>query len=58
MNPEKRTMLPRIAFTSFAGRYREPALQEGFEDIVKVDFMVCRARMPCVVDYLFSHATR
>ncbi|KAJ4987269.1 polynucleotide kinase 3 phosphatase [Stagonosporopsis vannaccii] len=37
-NPEKRTMLPKLAFTSFASRYREPRLEEGFKDIVKVDF--------------------
>ncbi|KAJ9658113.1 DNA kinase/phosphatase Pnk1 [Coniosporium apollinis] len=39
MNPEKRTMLPRLAFTGFASRYREPKLEEGFQDITKVDFM-------------------
>ncbi|KAF1991288.1 DNA kinase/phosphatase Pnk1 [Aulographum hederae CBS 113979] len=39
MNPEKRTMLPKVAFTSFTSRYKEPALTEGFEDIVKVDFI-------------------
>ncbi|KAF2204780.1 PNK3P-domain-containing protein [Delitschia confertaspora ATCC 74209] len=38
-NPEKRTILPRLAFTGFASRYREPQLNEGFEDITKIDFM-------------------
>lgn len=40
MNPEKRAMLPKLAFTGFASRYREPKLDEGFQDITKVDFMV------------------
>ncbi|OCK77416.1 PNK3P-domain-containing protein [Lepidopterella palustris CBS 459.81] len=38
MNPEKRTILPKLAFTGFASRYREPKLEEGFEDITKVEF--------------------
>ena len=38
MNPEKRTMLPKVAFTGFAARYREPKLSDGFQDITKVDF--------------------
>ena len=44
MNPEKRTMLPKMAFTGFAARYREPRVEEGFQDITKVDFKVCSAR--------------
>lgn len=38
MNPEDRTQLPKMAFTSFTGRYREPTLDEGFQDITKVAF--------------------
>ncbi|KAI1630107.1 polynucleotide kinase 3 phosphatase-domain-containing protein [Exophiala viscosa] len=38
MNPEKRTMLPGIAFRSFMQRLQDPSLKEGFEDIYKVDF--------------------
>ncbi|KAJ9619534.1 DNA kinase/phosphatase Pnk1 [Taxawa tesnikishii (nom. ined.)] len=38
MNPESRTMLPKVAFTGFASRYREPTLEEGFQDITKIDF--------------------
>lgn len=34
-------MLPKLAFNSFAARYRIPQLKEGFQDIAKVDFMVC-----------------
>ncbi|KAJ8109817.1 hypothetical protein OPT61_g7175 [Boeremia exigua] len=37
-NPEKRSMLPKLAFTSFASRYRAPKLEEGFKEIIKVDF--------------------
>ncbi|UPX17183.1 DNA kinase/phosphatase Pnk1, variant 2 [Ascochyta rabiei] len=37
-NPENRTMLPKIAFTSFASRHRAPKLEEGFQEIIKVDF--------------------
>lgn len=38
MNPESRTMLPKMAFTGFASRYREPTADEGFDDITKVNF--------------------
>ncbi|CAO2658788.1 Nn.00g065110.m01.CDS01 [Neocucurbitaria sp. VM-36] len=38
VNPESRTILPKLAFTGFASRYREPKATEGFEDILKVDF--------------------
>ncbi|KXL43394.1 MAG: hypothetical protein FE78DRAFT_152389 [Acidomyces sp. 'richmondensis'] len=38
MNPEQRTLLPKIAFSSFVSRYQEPKLEEGFEDITRVDF--------------------
>lgn len=37
-NPESRTSLPGIAFGDFARRFREPALDEGFEDIIPVKF--------------------
>lgn len=33
-------MLPKMAFTGFAARYREPKVEEGFQDITKVDFKV------------------
>jgi bifunctional polynucleotide phosphatase/kinase len=48
MNPEKRTILPKVAFTGFASRYREPRDDEGFQDITKVDFKV-RDRATCNV---------
>lgn len=38
MNPEGREMLPRMAFSWFAKKFREPTLSEGFEDIVVVEF--------------------
>ncbi|KAI4288359.1 MAG: hypothetical protein L6R35_002375 [Caloplaca aegaea] len=37
-NPEKRTILPHSAFSSFASRYKRPKMEEGFQDIVPVDF--------------------
>ena len=37
-NPEKRTILPGMAFTGFLGRYKEPTLSEGFQDIFTVPF--------------------
>ncbi|KAH7356726.1 polynucleotide kinase 3 phosphatase [Rhexocercosporidium sp. MPI-PUGE-AT-0058] len=38
MNPEKRTILPGMAFRSFASRYKRPELNEGFQDITEVAF--------------------
>jgi bifunctional polynucleotide phosphatase/kinase len=38
MNPEKREILPGIAFKSFLQRYEKPDVAEGFEDITTVDF--------------------
>lgn len=38
MNPEKREILPGIAFKSFQQRFQEPQLPEGFEDITMADF--------------------
>ena len=38
MNPEKRELLPGIAFTSFRQRFQKPNLQEGFEDITEINF--------------------
>ncbi|KUJ12099.1 PNK3P-domain-containing protein [Mollisia scopiformis] len=38
MNPEKRTILPSIAFRGFHSRYRRPQLSEGFQDITEWAF--------------------
>ena len=38
LNPESRQVLPKLAFTGFASRYREPKIKEGFQDISEVDF--------------------
>ncbi|KAF2235109.1 PNK3P-domain-containing protein [Viridothelium virens] len=38
MNPEQRSILPKMAFTGFMSRYREPTLKEGFQEIIKTDF--------------------
>jgi hypothetical protein len=33
-------MLPGAAFAAFASRFRAPKLDEGFQDIVKINFVV------------------
>ncbi|GFG02790.1 conserved hypothetical protein [Aspergillus lentulus] len=38
LNPESRAPLPGIAFGDFLKRFKEPTLEEGFSDIVRVDF--------------------
>jgi bifunctional polynucleotide phosphatase/kinase len=40
MNPEKRVMLPPALFHTFAKRMEEPTVKEGFQDIIKIDFLV------------------
>jgi bifunctional polynucleotide phosphatase/kinase len=38
MNPESRHMLPQIAFNTFFSKYQEPKLDEGFNEILQIDF--------------------
>ncbi|PHH60716.1 hypothetical protein CDD81_1334 [Ophiocordyceps australis] len=38
LNPEARPGLPKLAFTSFASRYKVPTSAEGFEDVVPIEF--------------------
>jgi len=38
LNPESRTILPPVAFGDFQKRFEEPRVEEGFADIVKVEF--------------------
>ncbi|KAF8418544.1 putative DNA 3'-phosphatase Tpp1 [Tirmania nivea] len=38
VNPENRKILPRLAFTGYASRFKEPTLNEGFLDITEVEF--------------------
>jgi hypothetical protein len=40
MNPEKRAILPGLAFRGFASRYQRPVITEGFQDITDVAFTV------------------
>lgn len=40
MNPEKRQLLPKVAFTSYAARFQQPLLSEGFLDMLAVDFVL------------------
>ncbi|PHH71090.1 hypothetical protein CDD82_6757 [Ophiocordyceps australis] len=39
LNPEARPGLPKLAFTSFASRYKAPTSAEGFEDVVPIEFI-------------------
>ncbi|PYH29708.1 putative DNA 3'-phosphatase Tpp1 [Aspergillus neoniger CBS 115656] len=38
LNPESRTLLPGIAFGDFLRRFKEPSMEEGFQDIIRVEF--------------------
>lgn len=38
LNPEARTSLPKLAFTGFSSRFKEPKVGEGFEDLSEVEF--------------------
>ncbi|KAL2260847.1 hypothetical protein VTK26DRAFT_5029 [Humicola hyalothermophila] len=38
MNPEDRQALPKLAFNSFASRFKEPTSKEGFQEIIPVPF--------------------
>ncbi|KAK3903797.1 polynucleotide kinase 3 phosphatase-domain-containing protein [Staphylotrichum tortipilum] len=38
LNPESRQRLPGLAFNGFKSRFKEPKAEEGFEEIVPVDF--------------------
>ncbi|KAL8899475.1 MAG: hypothetical protein Q9207_006180 [Kuettlingeria erythrocarpa] len=37
-NPEKRAILPHSAFSSFASRFKQPKVDEGFQDVIPVQF--------------------
>ncbi|KAL8930154.1 MAG: hypothetical protein Q9208_000771 [Pyrenodesmia sp. 3 TL-2023] len=39
-NPEKRAILPHSAFSSFASRFKQPKVDEGFQDVVPLQFQV------------------
>ena len=39
-NPEKREMLPGMAFTGYQSRFVEPSVEEGFADVVVIPFVV------------------
>ncbi|PNY25817.1 Bifunctional polynucleotide phosphatase/kinase, partial [Tolypocladium capitatum] len=38
LNPEARQGLPRAALTGFASRYKEPRVEEGFQDVTEIPF--------------------
>ncbi|CAE7192651.1 hypothetical protein PTNB85_06397 [Pyrenophora teres f. teres] len=50
-NRESRTILPHIAFSGFASRYREPKSVEGFVDIITADFEVCVIQTPITEEW-------
>jgi hypothetical protein len=50
MNPEKRTILPSIAFRGFASRYQRPEQSDGFQDITEVGFKVCPSQQIVNID--------
>ena len=39
-NPENRSILPHLAFSSYASRFKKPSMTEGFDDIITLDFQV------------------
>ncbi|KAL8769358.1 MAG: hypothetical protein Q9194_005453 [Teloschistes cf. exilis] len=47
-NPEERRILPHSAFSSFASRFKPPKEEEGFQDIVRVEFQVDQVSTPRV----------
>lgn len=38
LNPESRSLLPKVAFGDFQKRFTEPTMDEGFQDITHVEF--------------------
>ena len=38
LNPESRTSLPKLAFNGYISKFKEPKVDEGFQDIIQVDF--------------------
>lgn len=38
LNPESRSLLPKIAFGDFQKRFAEPTMNEGFQDITRIEF--------------------
>lgn len=45
-NPEKRSLLPHSAFSSFLARFSEPKKAEGFEDVTSIEFQVSVIHLP------------
>lgn len=39
-NPENRSILPHLAFSSYASRFKKPSMAEGFDDIITLEFQV------------------
>lgn len=58
MNPEKRSILPGLAFKGFTSKYRRPQLHEGFQDITEVAFQVSSQHAATIHSGLGSHDSR
>lgn len=52
-NPEMRIILPHSAFAGFASRFKEPQMQEGFQDIVHIEFEVSHSSRASPRDIVF-----
>jgi hypothetical protein len=55
MNPEKRAILPSLAFRGFNSRYKRPQLKEGFQDITEVAFRVSLSHVTSTIVELIHH---
>lgn len=57
-NPEKRSILPHSAFTGFVSRFKEPKVEEGFQDVIKVEFQVqnCSGNLRMRSANVFEHS--
>lgn len=48
-NPEKRSLLPHSAFSSFLSRFTEPKKAEGFQDVTLIEFQVSVTHLAFVI---------
>ena len=57
-NPEKRAILPHTAFSSFASRFKQPRMEEGFQDVVPVHFNVGRPGTGSGCKLIYSYSSK
>lgn len=41
-NEEKRELLPKVAFSSYLQRYQAPKMEEGFQDLQEIEFVLTK----------------